>query len=113
MVVYCICKMLFCFILSGGGAGGSISIECEELDGYGSITVNGGHSNSRGGGGSGGRIAVYYWHSDFNGTMTTVGGKDAWNRKYKSHHFWFTLYIFVIIIIMYVSLFSTVLSCET
>lgn len=57
------------------GSGGSIVIECEELDGYGRMTVDGGSSGENAGGGSGGRIALYYWHSDYNGTISTVGGK--------------------------------------
>lgn len=48
----------------GGGAGGSVLIECGPFGGVGSITANGGSGNVTGGEGAGGRIAVhcaYIW----------------------------------------------------
>ncbi|WLQ16801.1 hypothetical protein O5O45_12820 [Hahella aquimaris] len=44
----------------GGGSGGSIWLDIEELSGTGSIEANGGGAYSAAGGGGGGRIAVYY-----------------------------------------------------
>ena len=60
---------------SGGGSGGSIWIDCEELDGYGTISVKGGAgSPNKGGGGSGGRIAIYHaFMLNFNGTPVCQG----------------------------------------
>lgn len=50
----------FLFSIVGGGSGGSIWIDCEELDGYGIISVNGGVGLlSKGGGGFGGWIVIY------------------------------------------------------
>lgn len=43
---------------AGGGSGGTISIETNELQGSGIISANGGTGHGSGGGGSGGRIAV-------------------------------------------------------
>ncbi|XP_070535283.1 uncharacterized protein [Ptychodera flava] len=64
---------------SGGGAGGSLWIECEELDGYGSISVNAGSGEGVAGGGSGGRVAVYYQDmKNFNGTITAHGGSSSY-----------------------------------
>jgi len=60
--------------LAGGGAGGSVWVKCDELDGYGSITSNGGSGANNAGGGSGGRIALYYKKSDYNGTISAYGG---------------------------------------
>lgn len=54
-------------------------IDCEELDGYGTISVNGGAgSPNRGGGGSGGRLAVYHATMlNFNGTLSAKGGDSG------------------------------------
>ena len=52
-------------------------IDCEELDGYGRVSVDGGSSltGGGGGGGAGGRISVNYQKMvNFNGTMSAVGG---------------------------------------
>jgi len=62
---------------TGGGAGGSVWVKCDELDGYGSITSNGGSGANNAGGGSGGRIALYYKRSDYNGTLSAFGGNFA------------------------------------
>ena len=45
---------------SGGGAGGSVWIEADTLQGDGVFTVTGGHGGSEGGGGSGGILALHY-----------------------------------------------------
>ena len=61
--------------LLGGGSGGSIWIDCEELDGYGRVSANGGKGQGYGGGGSGGRVAIYHQtNRNFNGTIAAQGG---------------------------------------
>lgn len=64
---------------AGGGSGGSIWIECQDLSGYGSIIVDGGAgSPALGGGGSGGRLAIYHTTMiNFNGTLSATGGKSS------------------------------------
>ena len=64
---------------AGGGSGGSIWIDCHDLSGYGSISVDGGAgSPSLGGGGSGGRIAIYNTIMiNFNGTLSAIGGNSG------------------------------------
>lgn len=63
---------------AGGGAGGSIWIDCGSLDGAGYVTVTGGSgaNGSVSGGGGGGRIAMYSATSTFDDThfITTGGG---------------------------------------
>ena len=59
----------------GGGAGGSIWIDCRKLYGSGTNSANGGGAGG-GGGGGGGRIAIYYIGDGyrFTGTNTVTGG---------------------------------------
>ncbi|MBL4658699.1 MAG: T9SS type A sorting domain-containing protein [Flavobacteriales bacterium] len=62
---------------SGGGSGGSIWLQANELRGTGSITANGGNGGIgtfAGGGGGGGRIALYYSSNNFLGAVTAIGG---------------------------------------
>ena len=44
---------------SGGGSGGAVFMEVQDLSGYGTIRVRGGAGASTGGGGAGGRIAIH------------------------------------------------------
>ena len=62
---------------SGGGAGGSVLIDAETLEGHGSVNVNGGNGEGvKGGGGSGGRVAVNLKKQiQYLGTFTGYGGK--------------------------------------
>lgn len=69
---------------AGGGAGGSILIECGTLSGFGAIRANGGAGansggNGHAGGGGGGRIAVYFDESTFTGQLEAIGG-TGWQR---------------------------------
>ncbi|HTI98662.1 MAG TPA: hypothetical protein VL527_07135, partial [Dongiaceae bacterium] len=60
---------------SGGGAGGSIWISAQTLNGTGVITANGGAGEpSLGGGGGGGRIAISFASNSFSGPITAYGG---------------------------------------
>ncbi|MBY6189645.1 hypothetical protein KUV22_04350, partial [Microbulbifer agarilyticus] len=63
---------------AGGGAGGSISIYVDVLEGNGLISANGAGANtSHAGGGSGGRVAIYYGPEsefDFVGLVSAKGG---------------------------------------
>ncbi|KAH3816402.1 hypothetical protein DPMN_117918 [Dreissena polymorpha] len=64
---------------SGGGAGGSIWITCEDIVGRGTIEANGGNgggpAGAAGGGGAGGRISVQCTNiAKFNITMHAYGG---------------------------------------
>ena len=43
---------------SGGGSGGTITIDTPLLEGHGQITANGGKGTGLGGGGAGGRILL-------------------------------------------------------
>ena len=70
-------------LCSGGGAGGSIWITCEEVVGHGTITANGGNgggvTSQAGGGGAGGRISVQCDNVDkFNITMRAYGGTNIY-----------------------------------
>lgn len=61
----------------GGGAGGSILLECATLAGAstGKISVRGGDcTHANGGSGAGGRIAVYYDSTTYAGSFVTSGG---------------------------------------
>jgi len=61
---------------SGGGAGGSINISADTLEGSGSIEANGGWTIDYiqdAGGGAGGRIAVYYDDSTYSGSYDAYG----------------------------------------
>lgn len=64
---------------AGGGSGGSVWINCKELSGFGTISVNGGAgSPSSGGGGSGGRIAIYHQTmKKYNGSISAKGGTSS------------------------------------
>ena len=68
---------------TGGGSGGSIWIECEEVVGHGKMTANGGDGNAathnhvtyQGGGGAGGRISIQSKNiNKLNITMHAYGG---------------------------------------
>ena len=64
--------------MGGGGAGGSININCGVLTGSGRIVANGGGGGgTTGGGGGGGRIAVYATDSSFTGSINAYGGGGA------------------------------------
>ena len=57
---------------SGGGSGGSILLQTNIFEGYGTVSVTGGAGAT---GGSGGRIAVYTKAANhFSGTLTAKGG---------------------------------------
>ena len=61
---------------SGGGAGGSLWVECQTFSGLGLIEASGGtgHTNGGGSGGGGGRIAIYCTQNAFGGVVETCGG---------------------------------------
>ncbi|PIK55158.1 hypothetical protein BSL78_07888 [Apostichopus japonicus] len=64
----------------GGGSGGSIWIDVEHMQGYGSVEVNGGDGGASGsyygGGGSAGHIAVYFsLNRTFSGSFQAFGGR--------------------------------------
>ncbi|XP_060557569.1 uncharacterized protein LOC132717977, partial [Ruditapes philippinarum] len=60
---------------AGGGAGGSLYISANHLDGTGSIEVTGGAGGTNGGGGGGGRIAIYHTDQNhFTGKYLVHGG---------------------------------------
>jgi hypothetical protein len=61
----------------GGGAGGSVWIEVDRLEGPGEIRANGGNSGS-GGGGGGGRIAIYASNT-LSATVSADGGTGGSN----------------------------------
>jgi len=59
----------------GGGAGGSLWISAQTLNGSGNITANGGNgANGAAGGGAGGRIALYFNTNSFSGNWSALGG---------------------------------------
>ena len=65
-----------CLLLAGGGSGGSIWIVCKDVQGHGSISVNGGSGYGQGGGGGAGRIAVQAQElGKFNITLSAHGGQ--------------------------------------
>ncbi len=65
---------------SGGGAGGSIWIDCNELAGDGDINARGGIGHAAwSGGGGGGRIAIYANTSVFAGGTSAYGGSGTWD----------------------------------
>eukprot|EP00112_Aurelia_sp_Birch-Aquarium-sp1_P006803 Seg1743.5 transcript_id=Seg1743.5/GoldUCD/mRNA.D3Y31 product="hypothetical protein" protein_id=Seg1743.5/GoldUCD/D3Y31 len=53
----------------GGGAGGSILLDCQQLSGRPTMEANGGQGDGEGGGGSGGRISVQYRTGLVNGEI--------------------------------------------
>ena len=61
----------------GGGAGGSISLECKELIGRPLLEARGGQGDGNGGGGSGGRIRLQFDTGSFTGDsgLHAQGGK--------------------------------------
>ncbi len=60
---------------SGGGAGGSIWLTCQNLSGAGVLSVNGGAGEpSQGGGGAGGRISLQFAANTFSGLTPARGG---------------------------------------
>ena len=61
---------------SGGGSGGSVWLQAQNIAGNGLISTSGGDGNRYGGGGSGGRIAVYLQRKiTFEGDFSAHGGK--------------------------------------
>ena len=62
---------------SGGGSGGGIAVECDELFGGGVLETVGGSGRHGGGGGSGGRISVRCTKNDFKGTFLSHGGRTG------------------------------------
>ncbi|MGQ0628445.1 MAG: hypothetical protein ACT4PL_10155, partial [Phycisphaerales bacterium] len=60
----------------GGGAGGSVRLDCGPISGSGLIAANGGNSgNSNRGGGGGGRVAVYHGgDAGFSGAVRAYAG---------------------------------------
>ena len=66
--------------ISGGGAGGSLFITADSLQGQGVFDVSGGDGGvTSGGGGSGGILAVYYKTSSLFFTTLLHGGKGKRN----------------------------------
>ena len=70
------------FHIAGGGAGGSIWIECEEIIGHGWMYANGGNgrgtSKQAGGGGGGGRISIETTNANkLNITLEAHGGEGV------------------------------------
>ena len=63
----------------GGGSGGSILIQCQQLSGDAILEAIGGRGDGDGGGGSGGRISVEYQSGSFNGQQRIYahGGKTG------------------------------------
>ena len=60
---------------SGGGAGGSIWLTCQNLSGAGVLSANGGAGEpSQGGGGGGGRISLNFAANTFSGLTPARGG---------------------------------------
>ncbi|MCG2726399.1 MAG: hypothetical protein L6420_09160 [Elusimicrobia bacterium] len=57
-----------------GGSGGSMYIVTNNLEGNGTIAVNGGQTIGEGGGGGGGRIGIFYNTKQFNGNILSLGG---------------------------------------
>jgi hypothetical protein len=70
---------------AGGGAGGSVWLHCNEFDGYGMISADGGDGGANvykpGGGGAGGRVSMNYWTNNtapgFRFTAIGGGGFEA------------------------------------
>ena len=63
---------------SGGGAGGSINVFCEDLSGFGGFLATGGKGYNGGGGGGGGRIAIKYMEMNkFAGSFNAQGGDST------------------------------------
>ena len=66
----------------GGGAGGSIWVICQDLEGGGAFSADGGNGSYEtgvfyhgGGGGGGGRIAIHVSGTNsFSGSVSAVGG---------------------------------------
>lgn len=69
--------------VSGGGSGGSISIQTIKINGSGIISASGGRSSSiaGGGGGSGGRVAIRASVNSFLGNVRAYGGYTS-GRSY-------------------------------
>ena len=68
--------------VTGGGSGGTIWIECEEIIGHGKMSANGGNGGGStalgGGGGGGGRISIKADNvNKLNITLDAYGGKIA------------------------------------
>ena len=58
---------------------------CEEIDGYGQLSANGGSGHSGGGGGAGGRIAIYHQiNHNLNATIKAHAGKVTLNYPFMS-----------------------------
>ena len=63
---------------AGGGSGGSIQMNCEDLVGFGGFHANGGNGSQTGAGAGGGRIAIHYKENHkFNGNYEARGGDSA------------------------------------
>ena len=62
---------------AGGGSGGSIWINCNQFNGKGFISANGGNVSDEGGGGAGGRITVNYVEGVFYSEQTSAYGGTA------------------------------------
>ncbi|WAR26294.1 hypothetical protein MAR_011998 [Mya arenaria] len=64
---------------AGGGAGGSLYLNVNHLDGTGFIETTGGDGGTNGGGGGGGRIAIYHTiENHFTGEYLIYGGKGPY-----------------------------------
>jgi hypothetical protein len=60
---------------AGGGSGGSILIEAENVTGHGLVDVQGGNGTGHGYGGAGGRSAIHCtWNFTFGGQLCVKGG---------------------------------------
>ncbi|XP_019646039.1 PREDICTED: uncharacterized protein LOC109486623 [Branchiostoma belcheri] len=72
---------------SGGGSGGTVMINCQQITGHGLVQANGGvgkvlSSHYENGGGSGGRVAIHQRETfSFQGTVEALG---AYGRHYGS-----------------------------
>ena len=67
---------------AGGGSGGSVLIEAENVAGHGLITAKGGRGlGANGGGGSGGRIALHVaWRREYQGKCENMVYTE--NKRY-------------------------------
>ena len=75
----------------GGGSGGTIWIECEEIIGHGRMSANGGKSGGSysvgGGGGGGGRISIKSDNvNKLNITLDAYGGEYLVMKVMFEHH---------------------------
>lgn len=69
---------VFAGSIDGGASGGSIWLTSDEIDGSGTISVDGGSGDALSGGGSGGRMAMHFRvYNKFEGSLTAYGGEST------------------------------------